>query len=88
MGKGRKYVIDLLQQQCEDDAKSLTNQKQLYFEVMTNSEAKLLEIVQRSDSKAVQEQIKEIENLSGKKTAVNDVLNDVIKTLEYEVGDL
>lgn len=87
MGKtvGEKHLIDKLNDYSSQEAAHFTNQKEVYFDAMEEAIKSIKEHFEKADGSAIKTLYEKAETLTDDKENVNDVLEDVKITIEFDI---
>lgn len=85
MIKGEKYVADKLKKYSSQEVESFVNRKKVYYEALEKTLQTLGEEFDKVDGQAIESIREEVNGLKYKKSDIEALLNDVKKTLEYDV---
>lgn len=82
---GEKFVINRLNSYSSQEANHFNVQRQVYFEAMTNIIVVVEEHINQAQSLSIDKIKGETDNLGSKRNMVDQLLDDVKKSIEYEV---
>ncbi|MFV0255427.1 MAG: hypothetical protein ACK5G7_04800 [Erysipelotrichaceae bacterium] len=83
--KGEKYVIKKLNDYSSQEAETFSNKKEVYFDAMDTAIQNIKKHLHSADGKSINALMERAEGLGSEKNAVENVLEDVKKTIEYNI---